>query len=788
MNWKIIEKFTGNVNRLREIFYDPSKKSTLKFEEISKEAETDELFAFVLHLLIEETRCRYDGPVVLELESSLNEQFCTIESWFKQVISGLVSEPFPTVEYLLKKQHKLSIYSEFDDIFAATKFLNSLASIYDPNAKIIDASPILNVEQYEIYRKLPKAIRNLVDSVFHVHVPKDSEGDFSKGPSFRYEIMNYIDFDGRSDFKSIPIQLLENDEGTDVGSPFGKRWARRLIAKTSAYDKINFDALKIGRFPKPLPKSLESTTINFHVQLPESVGIDLLHQNAFDNSFLSQDFLDFSSFSVHFAKFLEEIPAILSHNLKNTDIFEHAPLMNPSRTGSKASLASFRALLLATGIRGHLTCDILPPVDIHEILNFDSEGTSASLLLALALSTLKNPLKTDQSRLLNKLFTMHLPSFQSSLGMEIPPILQLAATLSLGIFKFRSFDRGSSQLLLKEIFKSLPLNVNFKPIEDSPLLSIVPALTLGMCLMGSASSIDPNHRQFAQDIQNQLSSNLSSCGNKTQHQISVLIASCLINIGNAHFPASNLPWSRSLPDLLDKPEPIVFWCQLNLLLAQWSSDSNDDFSNLQGLDKVKLNFEAIFESVCNPSEDSVWTDSSELALFSYACQCITAKSVYLSLKLSGTCKSIDSLDFWITKLLSFPILRNSDPDFFLVKIQTNLLTTLQYLIMTKCLIFSGTGDSECWALLRSFMSDPLIFKFGNGKLFYSSIGFLFLGKGRLRISTQAQAHESNGEIDHLAVVSLLCSIFPMLPASPVDSEFSFLTLLDSIWPLSIKTN
>ena len=544
--------------------------------------------------------------------------------------------------------------------------------------------------------------------------------------------------------------------------------------------------MKIGRFPKPLPKSLESITINFQVQLPESAGIDLLHQNVFDNSFLSQDFLDYSSFSVHFAKFLEEIPAILTHKLKNTDIFEHAPLLNPSKSGSKASLASFRALLLATGIRGHLTCDILPPVDIHEILNFDSDVTSASLLLALSISTLKHPLKTDQSKLLSKLFTMHLPSFQTSLGLELPPILQLAATLSLGIFKFRTFDRGTSQLLLKEIFRTLPLNVNFKAIEDSPLLSMIPALTLGMCLMGSASSNDQNHRKFAQDIQNQLNSNLLSNGNKTQHQISVLIATSLINIGNENYDQSSLslPWSRSLPDLLDKPDGIVFWCQFTWLLSQWAGDANDDFSSstLQGFDKVKLNFEAIFDSVCNPMEDSVWTDSSELVLFNYACQCLTAKSVYLSLKLAGTLKSIKSLDFWIQKLSSYPILRNTDPDFFLVKIQTNLLTTLQYLILTKCLIFSGTGNSDCWALLRSFMSDPLIFKYGNGKLFYSSIGYLFLGKGRLRISTN-----ENGKIDHLAVVSLLCSIIPILPESPVDSEFSFVTLLDSLWPLSIKT-
>ena len=157
MNWKIAAKFTENANRLREIFYDSSNKAKLEFNEILEETKKDELFTFVLHLLIEETKCRF-GTVVFELESSRNGQFCTIESWFKQLIAGLSFEPFPTVEYLLKKQSKPSIYTEFEEIFAATKFLNSLALIYDPNLEINDASSILIVEHYEIYRKLPETL------------------------------------------------------------------------------------------------------------------------------------------------------------------------------------------------------------------------------------------------------------------------------------------------------------------------------------------------------------------------------------------------------------------------------------------------------------------------------------------------------------------------------------------------------------------------------------------------------------------------------------------------------
>ena len=806
-NWKFIEDFVTNSNRLREIFFDlPNSTSNLKFEELIELGKSDELFSFLLHLLIEETKLRRSIDICADFSN-----FCTIESWFDQVLAGLIFEPFPTVELLLKRQNRPSVYREFDEMFAATKLLNSLQSIYNPNSDFIDASNVLSTNQFEIYGNIPKDLKLLIDSVFIINVPVSLEAPFANGPSFKFELLNYIDFESKSEFKSIPVELLEMTEGSDIGSPFGKRWSRRLSAKSSAYDKIHFDLLKIGQFPKPIPipKSLsfEPSNLNFQVQLPENVGIELLHQNVFDSSFLSSDFLDYSAFSVHFSKYLEQVPSILTHKLTNTDIFEHAPNI---KTSSKCgTLSSFRALLLVSGLRGHLNSESLPLVDIHEILNFDSEGTSACLLLSLALSSLKSELKNDQSKFLNKLFTMHLPSFQSSLELEIPPILQLSASLSLGLFKFRSFDRGTCQLLLKEIFRPLPLNINIKPTEDTPLFSIIPAFTLGMCLMGSSDS-SSNNSEFANDIQLQLNSNLLSNGSRTQHGISVLISSAFINIGNDQF--DNFIWSRSLPDLLDKPEGIVFWNLLTWRLSQWhkiavnvatdaenrdektkrnmdkfdkKENNNADFClDEQGFDKVKINFIKIFDSVCNPSEDSIWTDSSELGLFVYSCQVLIANSVFLALKLSGTEKSNESLDFWLKKLHSYKIIYNTDEDFFLTKIQSHLITTFQYLLLCKCLIFAGSGDSACWSILRSFMADPLLFKYGNGKLFYSSIGFLFLGKGRLTIKTEDL---SKRKINYLAIASLLCSICPILPSSPVDSELSFVTLMNSLWPLAVSS-
>ena len=132
-NWKFIEDFVTNSNRLREIFFDlPNSTSNLKFEELIELGKSDELFSFLLHLLIEETKLRRSIDICADFSN-----FCTIESWFDQVLAGLIFEPFPTVELLLKRQNRPSVYREFDEMFAATKLLNSLQSIYNPNSDFI---------------------------------------------------------------------------------------------------------------------------------------------------------------------------------------------------------------------------------------------------------------------------------------------------------------------------------------------------------------------------------------------------------------------------------------------------------------------------------------------------------------------------------------------------------------------------------------------------------------------------------------------------------------------------
>lgn len=820
-NWRLNEGFLRSANRLRKIFFPNIPDNNLNsIEEVRKAAEGDELFNYILFLLSQEYSClknednceiegyntvvyntngwNNDSKLLTHFDQSdnFNSTPLSIKTWFKKVLSGLLIEPFPTVEYLLRRQGRPSIYADFEEIFPATRFLNRLAQAFNLNE---NDRIIFELEGGEIiiYERLVDDLKEMIEPIFWIKA-KGPIADYAEGPSFRFELLEGIGFDSRTEFAKIPVELLSVEEGCDFGVPFGKRWARRSVARAVAHDKIFFDSLRMGSFPEPQPRSLETACMNFSVQLPENVGIDLIHENVFDEAMLSADFMDYASFSMHFAQFLEKVPRMMlksgNTGIRNTEIFAHAPLGRLGRNGSKGSLASFRALLLACGLRGHLNLTSLPPVDIHEILNFDSENTSACLLIGLAAShTIKTAYYASSSKnnhkFLIKLFTMHLPSYQTSLNLEIPPTLQLASTLALGLYRFRTFDRGISQMLLKEIFRKVPENVNFKANQDSPLYAIIPPLALGMCLMGAKeennakANSNQNHGAFADDILMQL--------NAQNHSIiPVLIATALINInsktGTGGGSPIKLPYARNLPDLLDKPEGVVFWCHLaGRMEACWLQADPESISD-QGPDAIKLDFDAIFEAACRPESDSVWTDSSLLCLFVYACQVLSANSAFLALKYAGTCKAISSIDAWLDKISAayHPILHNTDGDYFFVKIQSHLLTTLQYLLLCKCIINSGSGQVDCWARLRGQLaSHPLLLKYGNGKLFYSALGFLFIGRGR---GVDIKTVNPDGSLNHLAVVSLLCSLLPIIPTSPVDPEFAFAPLLDTLWPLACK--
>ena len=739
-------------------------------EEVKCAAAEDELFKFTLKLLLEEWSCRYwcwrQNCQEIEAELAIEgfEDFVTLQDWLELTLAGLNASPFPTVELLLKKQGRPSIYYELQDAFACTLLLNRLALSLDWNTE----KTFVNLSSMEraLFFKLPQTFQALLKQNFSFNFEEEPKVSFSQSPSFK-ELLHYCSFDSKTEFSSIPLQLLEPCEDSDLGAPFAKRWARRLAAKPAAYDKLFFNPESHGLFPVSVSGPAE---LNFDVQFPEETEPELLHNNFFELSSLSPEFQEWTAFGLKVAQFLTQIPRTLHRKrLKNTEIFQHYSAKTP---------VNFRALLLATGLCGHLSPLALPPVDIYEILNFNSAETTASLLLGLAGSAAVNGCAFERSFLV-KLFSMHLSSALTD-ELEIPPLLQMAAALALGFFCFRSADRGPAQLLVKEIFRPLPWLCNAKA-QDSPMLSYCAALSLGFVLMGAlkTSSASAEDKQFAQDILLQLKSRMNQ---HPQYCVSSLMAISLIAFDCAEQEIfSFIPWIRNIGDLLERPEPCIFWNIFAWRMVGWSAALPAGLHD-QGGDRVILDFEAVFDEVCQPESDSVWTQSGKLGLLAYCCQVLGANALFLGLKFAGAPEKLPAnlllnLDRWMQKLLCFPILFNCDPDYFLTRIQAKLLSAFQFMLLARCLIFSGRGDENCWRLLRRLQAHPLLFKYGNAHLYYSALGFAFCGRGTSSVSSESE----------LGVAGLLASILPVLPNAPGEPEFAIQSFLSSFWVFACKS-
>ncbi len=765
--WQLKDNFCAVCSRLFVILTEQSRTNIKSLEEIKGAAAEDELFKFTLKLLLEEWKCRYWywRQNLQELEAELQieefEDFLCLSEWLELTLAGLNASPFPTVEFLLKKQGKPAVYSELQDAFACTLLLNRLMLSFDVNVEKtqIFFSPI----ERALFQKLPQAFQELLKRNFDFEAQIQDKTNFSHSPSFK-ELLHYCAFDSKTEFSSIPLQLLEPCEDSDLGAPFGKRWARRLSAKSAAFDKLYFNPDSHGLFPASLCGASE---LNFDVQFPDDTDPELLHNNFFELSSLSSEFLDCCSFGMKVSQFLTQIPRTLHRKrLKNTEIFQHFSAKSP---------VNFRALLLAAGLSGHLSPLALPPVDIYEILNFNSAETTSSLFLGLASSAAVNDCVFERAFLV-KLFSMHLSSALTE-ELEIPPLLQTAAALSLGFFCFKSADRGPSQLLVKEIFRPLSWLCNSKA-SDSPMLSYCAALSLGFIMMGSLKENSVHDKQFAEDIVLQLKTKMNG---HPQYCVSALMAFSLVGFDCGKQESfSFIPWIRSLGDLLERPEPCLFWNIFTWRMTQWTTSLPDGLHD-QGEDRVLLDFENVFDDVCQPEGDSVWSQSGHISLLAYCCQVLSANSLFLGLKFAGTPEKLPkellkNLDRWMLKLLSFPILFSCDADYFLTRIQGKLLLAFQYMLLARCLIFNGRGDEDCWRYLRRLQAHPLLFKYGNAHLYYAALGFAFCGRGESKISTE----------NELGVAGLLASFLPILPTSPGEPEFAILNFLSPFWVLSCR--
>ena len=270
---------------------------------------------------------------------------------------------------------------------------------------------------------------------------------------------------------------MDSNEDQDVTVPFGKKWARRHVAKAHGFDKLNINLLTFGYFPKI--SELIFSEILYKFKLPESYGRNVLDQHFFDPSTVDPSFQEFSKFSVYTLYLFLVIPKNLKTCVKSIEIFQY--VINVKSSNEQDGLLKLRSVLLSLGLMGNLK---LPNIDIYEILNYSDVLTSSALIFGLSCTNLGS-----NDNFLKKLITLHIKSFQNN-NYEVPNIkvpieLQKCSILSLGLLQYNTKNRCSLQLLLKEAFKNIEYNYDYS--NDSSSLDIYfAAFSIGL-IMESAN-------------------------------------------------------------------------------------------------------------------------------------------------------------------------------------------------------------------------------------------------------------------------------------------------------------
>ena len=134
----------------------------------------------------------------------------------------------------------------------------------------------------------------------------------------------------------------------------------------------------------------------------------------------------------------------------------------------------YAGMLMGLGLHGHLSA--LTITKVFEHLSVSNEMVSIGIVLGMA-SSKRGTMDASVAKVLN----IHIPALHppSSTDLEVPPNLQAAALLGVGLLYQGTADRRMTELLLSEIGKK-PLDHHF----NREAYSLSAGLGLGLVTLG----------------------------------------------------------------------------------------------------------------------------------------------------------------------------------------------------------------------------------------------------------------------------------------------------------------
>ncbi|KAF2353690.1 hypothetical protein FHG87_015551 [Trinorchestia longiramus] len=429
--------------------------------------------------------------------------------------------------------------------------------------------------------------------------------------------------------------------------------------------------------------------------------------------------------------------------------------------------------LLGLGLCGHVSD--LSTVGLHEYLSRAHELTSVGLLLGLAAAR-----RGSCHAATTKLLSIHLECLlpPTCTELDIHHTVQVASIMGIGILYQGSGHRHMAEVLMREIGR--PPGPEMENSNDRESYSLAAGLGLGLVMFGKGA--EPN--QFADlDIAGQLYHYIEGGYQKPMTgptrdkykspsyqikegkrvNIDVTSPGATLALGMIYFASGNqavAQWMQA-PEtnfLLEQIRPdflllrIVSW---GLIMWQQVVPSIDW---VQGnVPNLVLKRIAALEE--NHMEDpNVDYETMYQAFFNL----IAGSCFVLGLKFAGTAN--DSAFQVLYKYTTLLIRYAKNSTIAIISGKSSMESCMCCCLLSLSLVMAGTGDLEVLRLIRHLRDrvGPLNASVGYGShmAVHMSLGFLFLGGGRLSISS-----------DNFSVASLLISCFPKLPQHSLDNRY-----------------
>ena len=471
----------------------------------------------------------------------------------------------------------------------------------------------------------------------------------------------------------------------------------------------------------------------------------------------------------------------------------------PADNSTPSLIYSHAGLLLGLGLNGHLSK--LSFARLFDYLARAHVMTSMGLLLGIS-ATMMGTMNSA----ITKLLSVHLPLLHppASADLEVPPSLEVASLIGLGLLYKGSSHRRIAEIMLAEIDRSPTEDRNFQRESHS----LAAGLALGWVALGQGvsdsslqdlsledkllrfingggkvtdSSPATDGYPFSENSGNQtVKSNLVKQGTHTNVNLtapSATLALALIYLKTNNQDVAN---RVSVPPTLFmlsyvRPDFLLLRCLCRGLIMWDHCEPTDEWlkshipSDLWKYGDPTHGKERLAEEMA----DELPQGRDFLLAVHCRAYCITGCLMALCISRAGTqCeKTTKFVSQWLGE---FGMLRadqsKSSLDAYVIE------TCLMNICVAVSLVKAGSGDVNLFRLFRGLsmrMSDKDV-TYGSHMANGIAIGMLFLGGSRYTLS------RSND-----AVAALLTSLFPIFPNSPVDTLFH-LQALRHLWVLAAE--